>query len=322
LLAAYRFSTFERDREEGTNPDRLHGCASAGTNPVVEISPPDIVQRRLMTWRGMAAESVQCTSQDKVRSRFRAPMHLLLAYEEGARRGGETFVEGLPRSTRRNFARRLTFVPAGHEYHEWNEPRTSARLMHFYFDPSELQTGFASGIANTSIAPRLFFEDAGLLSTSLKLKRSVESQMPVNRLYVEALGVVLVHELMRRNRETPRIDAPTRGGLAPWQQRAVADYIEEHLAEQIPLAVLAQLVRLSPWYFCRAFKQSFGLPPHRYHLGRRVERAKELLARRTSSVTDIGLTLGFCETSSFSTTFRKATGLAPSQYCRSVAGIP
>jgi hypothetical protein len=43
-----------------------------------------------------------------------------------------------------------------------------------------------------------------------------------------------------------------------------ADYIEGHLAEHISLATLAQLVRLSPHYFCRAFKQSFGLPPHRY----------------------------------------------------------
>ena len=56
-------------------------------------------------------------------------------------------------------------------------------------------------------------------------------------------------------------------------------YIEEHLAEQIPLKTLAQLVRLSPCYFCRAFKQSFGVPPHRYHSARRIEQAKALLAR-------------------------------------------
>jgi AraC family transcriptional regulator len=55
-------------------------------------------------------------------------------------------------------------------------------------------------------------------------------------------------------------------------------YIEEHLGEQISLAKLAQLVGLSTYYFCRAFKQSLGLPPHRYHNNRRIEQAKVLLS--------------------------------------------
>jgi AraC family transcriptional regulator len=55
----------------------------------------------------MTAETVQSTSQANVKYRFRAPMHLLVAYEEGERSDGETFVEGLPRSTLRNFARKL-----------------------------------------------------------------------------------------------------------------------------------------------------------------------------------------------------------------------
>jgi AraC-like DNA-binding protein len=66
---------------------------------------------------------------------------------------------------------------------------------------------------------------------------------------------------------------PTRGIFAVWQQRVVAAYIEEHLAEAIPLHVLAKLVHLSAYYFCRAFKQSFGIPPDRYHINRRIDRA-------------------------------------------------
>jgi AraC family transcriptional regulator len=63
----------------------------------------------------------------------------------------------------------------------------------------------------------------------------------------------------------------------------------------------------------------FGLPPHRYHTSRRIERAKALLAKPVFSVTDIGLTLGFSETSSFTAAFRKATGLTPTAYHRSLA---
>jgi AraC family transcriptional regulator len=72
----------------------------------------------------------------------------------------------------------------------------------------------------------------------------------------------------------PRIEAPVRGGLAAWQERTDADYIEEHLEDNISLAAFAQLVRLSPHYFCRAFRQSFGMPPHRYHCSRRIERPR------------------------------------------------
>jgi AraC family transcriptional regulator len=117
---------------------------------------------------------------------------------------------------------------------------------------------------------------------------------------------------------TPLLKSPVRGGLAAWQQRIVTDYIEENLAQEIPLATLAGLVRLSPYYFCRAFKQSFRVPPHRYHSSRRIEHAKMLLVRPACSVTEVGLALGFSTTSSFTAAFRKATGRTPTEYRRSL----
>jgi AraC-like DNA-binding protein len=285
----------------------------------VEISPSDIVKRRTVTWDGMAAEIVQATMREKIEFSFRAPRHLLAVYDQGMRCDGDTFVEGLPRSRLRDVRRKLMFVPAGHEYHEWQEPRVLTRVVYFYFDPTRMPTHPDMGAAPAPLAPRLFFEDAALLDTALKLKRLIESAGSDNSPYFEALGIVLAHELVRLNAGAPRIEAPVRGGLAAWQQRTVTTYIEEHLAEQISLATLAQLVRLSPYYFCRAFKQSFGMPPHRYHSSRRIEYAKTLLAKPASSVTDIGLTVGFSETSSFTAAFHKTTGLTPTAYRRSLA---
>jgi AraC family transcriptional regulator len=287
---------------------------------VVEISPSHIVKRRAVSWDGMAAEFVQATQHEKIEYHFfHARRHLLVVYEQGVRRDGETFVDGLSRSTLRDFKRKITFVPAGHEYSEWQDPRSLTRVAFFYFDPAEMPTHLQAGVAETPLAPRLFFEDATLWDTAIKLTRLIESGDSDNGRYFEALGAVLGHEVVRLNAGAKRIDAPVRGGLAGWQQKIVNDYIEEHLAEQIPLATLAQLVRLSTYYFCRAFKQSFGLPPHRYHNNRRIEQAKILLAKPNPSVTDIGLTIGFSETSSFSAAFRKATGLTPTAYHRSLA---
>ncbi len=280
----------------------------------VEISPPAAVTHRTAISDGMTAEIVRATSHDKFEFSFRAPVHLLVVYEQGARRDGDTFVEGLSRSTLRDFARKLTFVPAGHEYREWQDPRSPTHLMYVYFDPAKLQVP----IDADAFAAKLFFEDATLLDTALKLKRSLESPTSENRHYLEALGIVLAHELIRFNDGTPRSKTQPRGGLATWQQRIVTAYIDAHLGETIPLATLAQLARLSSYYFCRAFKQSFGVPPHRYHTSRRIEHAKALLATRAHSVTDIGLTVGYSETSSFTAAFRKATGLTPSGYQRSL----
>jgi AraC family transcriptional regulator len=226
-------------------------------------------------------------------------------------------VEGLPRSARRDLKRKLTFVPAGHEYREWQDPRTLARMVFFYFDPDKMPLHSEGGAPE--LAPRLFFEDTTLWDTALKLKALIESSGADNRLYFEALGTVLAHELVRLNAGAPRPGPQVRGGLAAWQQRTVAAHIEEHLSEQIPLTMLAQLVRLSPYYFCRAFKQSFGVSPHRYHNNQRIELAKTLLAKPDSSVTEVGLAVGFSETSSFTAAFRKTTGLTPTAYRRGLA---
>jgi AraC family transcriptional regulator len=98
----------------------------------------------------------------------------------------------------------------------------------------------------------------------------------------------------------------------------VAHYVEEHLCDDVSLSALAEVAKLSPYYFSRAFKESFGLPPHRYLISRRVERAKDLLAQPDISVTQIGRELGFSETSSFTTSFRKHAGITPTAYRRSL----
>jgi AraC family transcriptional regulator len=285
--------------------------------PAIEVSPSDAVKRRTAAWPGMAVEIVQSIGGERIESHFRGPAHLLIVCEHGTRRAGETCVEGLPLSSLRDCRRKLTFIPAGRDYRDWQEPRQPGRSIYFYFDPAQFPAAAGSD-QDIELAPKLFFENAALWDTALRLASVIESGDTDSRAYMEALGVVLAHELVRLNGRASRAEPLARGGLSAWQQRIVATYIEEHVAEPISLAVLAELANLSLHYFCRAFKQTFGVPPHRYHTNRRIERAKALLADAAPSVTDIGLRLGFSETSSFSTAFRKATGLTPTAYHRSL----
>jgi AraC family transcriptional regulator len=277
----------------------------------LEISPANIVTRRQAAWQGMRVEIIQCITQDRIEFRFRAPCHLLLVYEEGVRDGGETTIGDLARSTLRTMQRKLTFVPAALDYHEWHQPIVRSRIICLYFDPSNLPIQSNGHKAPAPLAPRLFFENNMVWQTAVRLAAAVEDG--VNERYSEALGLVIAHELLQThvNRRSP-----ARGGLAVWQQRIVANYIDEHLAESVSLAALAKLVNLSSYYFCRAFKQSFGVPPHRYHTLRRIDRAKIMLANPDRSVTETALSLGFSETSSFSAAFRHTTGTTPTAYRR------
>jgi len=286
--------------------------------PTVDAAPKRGVNRSSLTWRGMGVELVKATTHERVDYGFNSRLHLLVAYHQGVRRDGESYVEGLPRSSLRDVAQKLTFVPAGHQYREWHDPRIPAEIIYFYFDPAELRIDSDEHFVDPPLEPRLFFEDAGIWNILTKLRQAAEVPGGANNIYIEALGVVLIHELIRLNTGTPRAQAAVKGGLAAWQQRMVTTYIEEHISEQIPIATLARLARLSTFHFCRAFKQSFGVPPHRYHTIRRIERAKMMLAERKHSVTEIGLTVGFSETSSFTAVFRKITGQTPGRYHRAL----
>ena len=282
----------------------------------VAVSPEGIVRRQFCSWRGISAEVVELSRLEPFEYRLRAPYHLLIASHRAERSDGETMVEGLPRSTRREFSRRLTFVPAGGEFFGWQQPRILTRVSYFYIDPKGPLMDPELRFGEAGLQPRLFFEDAALWATAAKLTQEIERGAKADRYYAEALSAVLVAELVRLDRQEPGSAERARGGLAAWQRRAVDEEIEAHLAEPLSPVALAQLVRLSPRHFARAFRQSFGQPPHQYHLSRRVERAKDLLGTGEMSVTEIAVALGFADTSAFSTTFRRFAGVTPRDYRR------
>jgi AraC family transcriptional regulator len=290
-------------------------CREKDTSAGITFSPPDIVRRRRAAWDGIKADTIEITRLDRFEYGVKSPYHVLIASERAEREDGETVVEGFQRSTQREFSHKLSFVPAGHCFHGWQDPRVLARCTFLYIDPKGSLADPDLKFPEMEFTPRLFFSDNDIWETALKLKAQVEN--PGSAAYAEALGSVLIHELARLERNGS--DTPSfRGGLAGWQQKKIADYIEGHLDEEISLQHLAEIAQLSRYHFARAFKHSFGLPPHRYHMSRRMERAKALLEERARSVTEVGLMLGFAETSSFTTSFRRSVGVTPSDYRRAI----
>jgi len=74
---------------------------------------------------------------------------------------------------------------------------------------------------------------------------------------------------------------------------------------------LAGVSGVSQAHFARSFKQAFGLPPHRYLLTRRIERAVALLRDTQLPIIDIAFQTGWQSLGSFGRVFRDITGESP-----------
>jgi transcriptional regulator GlxA family with amidase domain len=92
--------------------------------------------------------------------------------------------------------------------------------------------------------------------------------------------------------------------------------------EQWPVERLARVSRVSEAHFARSFKDAFGLPPHRYLLTRRIERARTLLRDTEMPIIDIAFVTGWKSLGTFGRTFRDITGESPGELRAREQGAP
>jgi AraC-like DNA-binding protein len=92
------------------------------------------------------------------------------------------------------------------------------------------------------------------------------------------------------------------------------DLADARYAEPLTVADLASAAGLSPAYFSREFRRTFGESPHQYLLTRRLERAAALLRTTDRPVTEICFAVGLASLGSFITSFRRVFGRTPLAY--------
>lgn len=81
--------------------------------------------------------------------------------------------------------------------------------------------------------------------------------------------------------------------------------------EAWPILRLAQVSAVSAAHFARSFKLAFGVPPHRYLLTRRIERAVALLRDTDLPITEVAFQTGWKSLGTFGRIFRDITGDNP-----------
>ncbi|MGB8531655.1 MAG: hypothetical protein WCD64_10510, partial [Pseudolabrys sp.] len=137
----------------------------------VHFAPPELINRQSSEWQGLRADVVTAVRQEPFEYTFASPQHLLIAAEHSERDDGETLVEGLPRSTLRSLSGRLTFVPAGHKFYAWQNPRVLTRVNYFYIDPHGPLLDNTLRFDQMDFRPRLFFFDPEIWQLAIRLKQ-------------------------------------------------------------------------------------------------------------------------------------------------------
>jgi len=140
------------------------------------------------------------------------------------------------------------------------------------------------------------------------------------RILVETSSLLLAARLAHAHAETELIRLPilTPHRLDNVRLRRVLAYVEEHLAEHITVTDLANVACLSIFHFTRAFAAAMGVPPHRYVSQRRLESAKAMIATGRASLSEIALHCRLSSQSSLTRAFRRATGVTPAEYRRTL----
>ena len=109
-----------------------------------------------------------------------------------------------------------------------------------------------------------------------------------------------------------------RGGLPGWRLRRVVDFMTENLARDIDVDELVTRCGLSRAQFFRAFRQSTGQTPHRYLVGLRLERAREILEASNLAVAEVSVAVGMGSNAGFARLFHQRFGEHPARYRRAI----
>jgi AraC family transcriptional regulator len=167
--------------------------------------------------------------------------------------------------------------------------------------------------ACAELRPALCMRDPHIAHIGSMLKGERLANQPRGRLWWENAAYSMALRLVRRSNSFLTLPRSMGRALPKWRLRTVCDYIEANLVEDLSLRELAAVAGFSVPHFKVLFKQSIGLPVHRYVVERRVERARQLLIQAGRPMAEIALDAGFAHQSHMIRCVQRVLGITPAQ---------
>jgi len=286
--------------------------------PTGSLTPFEVPSRRILTNDWCTVERVD-VKQFPHTVHFCRDRHTVMIFDNGNYVQGERRVDGTRLSTSGPLDAGVDVIPAHTEFTALAD--TGSSVLNCTLISIDKRHSAAPSFRNSdetgsSLQPAIGLRGPLLLPLAGQFRRiSSGDEAYADPLYIESAAVVLFHEIQQALQMGAGNQPQDRtGGLSGRAQRLIREYLCENLGEKIELDTLADLINLSRFHFTRAFKKSFGLPPYRYLLNLRIQRAAEILKTTRRPITDVALEVGFSSSGEFARTFRRAMNCSPRDF--------
>ncbi|WP_164762533.1 AraC family transcriptional regulator [Mesorhizobium sp. M7A.F.Ca.MR.245.00.0.0] len=268
-------------------------------------------------WDGVVADLWDVSCGDKAEGYYVSPdPRLFVALDVDG--DGAFFVESAKGELRRHDqAFSMAYIPAGVPIRGRVEGLRRIRHLDLHFDAAALTRRFGRSLDHEALRMSRFqFRDDRIAMLAGMIAAECGNDRPLHDLYGEGLLNALFASLFQIDQpDTARRRSP----LSRRKLRLVTDYIDAHCLDRIRLADLAALTGLSETAMSHAFKAATGVPPHRWQMQARVDRAKAMMARDAASLGDIAEATGFFDQAHLTRVFKSIVGLTPGAWMRSTS---
>lgn len=167
--------------------------------------------------------------------------------------------------------------------------------------------------------PKLGIIDERAHNLALHMRYEVENAEMGCAESLDALVTLFATHLLRNYSSLkPTMLRPHAGGLSPSAWRRVNDYIQANLGKPLPLHELADIARLSPAHFGRAFKRTTGQTTHQYVISARLACARHLIINTEQALSDVARQAGFSSNSHLGSIMRQMWGVQPSYWRKNI----
>lgn len=208
--------------------------------------------------------------------------------------------------------KRIAILPPGSVWAgRWHG---SMICMAFEMAPSLLEEYAGTPVRHPERGPLLVTEDARIRHLLSALHQTLRTPTIPDELFTQYVARAVACHYLRHYCGVKVRGARHWCKLNRQQMKRIGEFIESRLADKVALEELAQVVGMNSTAFCRRFRRTVGMPPYRYVLHARIERAKRQLGESGRSLCEIGCSLGFYDQSQFANTFRRVVGISPSAY--------
>jgi len=207
----------------------------------------------------------------------------------------------------------LTRAAASHW--RWDD---EIEVSHFYISP-EFMLNTAREMFDREVSDLAFHDLLGAHDPVLdwinqRLTEEISTGAPGGRLCFDALALQAGVHLLRNYASVHFKPPRPQGRFGTAQARLIEDYIRHNLARNIALDELAGACNCTPAQFARKFRLHYRMRPHAFVQQRRVEKARQLMGRRTLALKEIALDCGFADQSHLTRVFRQWFGCTPGHY--------